>query len=99
MQQLLQQHLLSVQKKMKTQVDKKRSDRSFAVGGYVCLKLQPYVQSSVASRSSNKLSFRYFGPYLIIAKTGSTAYTIQLPDESRIHPNFSRVTVEESSAS
>jgi hypothetical protein len=39
MQQLLQQHLLRAQKKMKTQADKKRSDRSFAVGDYVYLKL------------------------------------------------------------
>jgi hypothetical protein len=88
MQQLLQQHLIRAQKKMKTQADKKRSDRSFAVGNYVYMKLQPYVQSSVALRSSNKLCSRYFGPYMIIAKIGSTAYTLQLPAESRIHPTF-----------
>ncbi|CAD6246203.1 unnamed protein product [Miscanthus lutarioriparius] len=88
MQQLLQQHLLRAQKKMKTQADKKRSDRSFAVGDCVYLELQPYVQSFVALRSSNKLCFRYFGPYLIIAKIGATAYTLKLPDESIIHPTF-----------
>lgn len=76
MQQLLQQHLLWAQKKMKLQADKHRSDRTFAIGDYVYLKLQPYVQSSVASRSSNKLSFRYFGPYMILAKIGSATYTL-----------------------
>jgi hypothetical protein len=40
------------------------------------LKLQPYVQSSVALRSSNKLSFRYFGPYKILSKIGCGLYTI-----------------------
>jgi len=88
MQQLLQQHLLRAQKKMKTQADKHRSDRSFSVGDFIYLKLQPYIQSSVATRSSNKLSFRYFGPYRITAKVGLVAYTLQLPSGSRIHPTF-----------
>ena len=35
MQQLLQQHLLRAQKKMKTQVDKKHSGRSFAVADHL----------------------------------------------------------------
>jgi hypothetical protein len=33
---------------MKRQVDKKRSERWFEVGDMVFLKLQPYVQSSLA---------------------------------------------------
>jgi len=76
MQQLLQQHLLRAQKKMKHQADRHRTDRNFAVGVHVYLKLQPYVQSYVALRSSNKLSFRYFGPYKILSKIGCGLYTI-----------------------
>jgi hypothetical protein len=37
---------------MKRQADKGRLDRSFDVGDSVFLKLQPYVQSSLAARSS-----------------------------------------------
>lgn len=85
MQQLLQQHLLKAQKQIKAQADKKRSDREFVIGDSVYLKIQPYVQSSLASRSSNKLSFRYFGPYTITAKIGPAAYKLKLPEGCTIH--------------
>ncbi|XP_062187935.1 uncharacterized protein LOC133891241 [Phragmites australis] len=62
---LIQQHLSRAQNRMKMQADKKRIERSFAVGDYVYLKIQPYVQSSVATRSNHKLSFRYLKPFYI----------------------------------
>uniref|UniRef100_A0A0A9BCD2 Integrase catalytic domain-containing protein n=1 Tax=Arundo donax TaxID=35708 RepID=A0A0A9BCD2_ARUDO len=63
---LIQQHLNWAQQRMKIQADKSRSGRTFAVGDQVYLKLQPYVQTSVATRSCRKLSFRYFGPFKIL---------------------------------
>ena len=53
---LVKQHLLRAQARMKKQVDKGRSERNFAVGDMVFLKLQPYVQSSVAARANQKLA-------------------------------------------
>lgn len=88
MQQLLQQHLTRAQKYMKSQADKKRTDRSFEVGDSIYLKIQPYVQTSLATRSANKLAFKYFGPYNIISKIGEVAYKLQLPSTSSIHPVF-----------
>lgn len=88
MQQLLQQHLVRAQKQMKDQADKKRTEGHFEVGESVYLKIQPYVQSSLAARSSNKLSFRYFGPYQIIDKIGAVAYKLLLPPTSTVHPVF-----------
>lgn len=85
---LLQQQLLRAQQRMKHQADKKRTERSFSVGEYVWLKLQPYVQTSVAHRANNKLSFRYFGPYEILSRIGSVAYKLKLPAGSSIHPVF-----------
>jgi hypothetical protein len=41
---LLQQHLRRAQQQMKLTADKKRTDRVFAVGDWVYLKLRPYVQ-------------------------------------------------------
>lgn len=58
---LLKQHLERYRQRMKDQADKKRSERSFAVGDWVFVKLQPYVQVSVAARANHKLSFRFFG--------------------------------------
>jgi hypothetical protein len=73
---------------MKKQADKSRSERSFEVGESVFLKLQPYVQSSFAPRSNQKLAFKFFRPYKIIAKVGSVAYKLDLPTSSSIHLVF-----------
>jgi hypothetical protein len=54
----------------------------------VYLKLQPYVQSSVATRANHKLSFKYFGPFAIIERIGKVAYKLQLPSSSTVHPVF-----------
>jgi hypothetical protein len=88
MQDLVRQHLLRAQVRMKRQADKDRSERSFKVGDWVFLKLQPYTQASVANRSSQKLSFRFFGPYKVEARVGAVAYRLALPSHSQVHPVF-----------
>ena len=88
MDQLLQQHLHRAKQRMKKQADQKRSERSFAVGDLVFLKLQPYVQSSLAPRSHQKLAFRFFGPFRISDRVGSVAYRLELPAHASIHPVF-----------
>lgn len=85
---VIQQHLLRAQERMKRQADKGRSERNFAVGDLVFLKLQPYVQSSVARCSNNKLAFRFFGPFRILERIGSVAYKLQLPPSAAVHPVF-----------
>jgi len=73
---------------MKQQADKGRSERVFQVGDQVYLKLQPYVQSSLAPSSSQKLFFKYFGPYTVEERIGSLAYHLALPPSVHIHPVF-----------
>jgi hypothetical protein len=85
---LLKHNLLAAQTRIKLQADKKRIDRQFAEGEMVLLKLQPYTQSSVASRPFPKLAFKYFGPYKILQKIGVAAYKLELPAGSLVHPVF-----------
>lgn len=83
---LLHQHLHRARQRMKHQADKKRSERQFAVGDWVFMKVQPHAQSSVAVRVNQKLAFRFFGPFQVTARVGAVAYRLALPASSMIHP-------------
>jgi hypothetical protein len=67
---ILRQELLHAQTRMTKQADRHRSERRFAVGDLVYLKLQPFVQQSVEKRTCNKIALRHFGPYKILAHVG-----------------------------
>ncbi|KAI5316983.1 hypothetical protein L3X38_036690 [Prunus dulcis] len=84
----LREHLLVAQERMKKFYDAKRIDKSFEVGDFVYLKLQPYRQMSLSLRRNLKLSPRFFGPYEILQRVGQVAYKLKLPEGSRIHPIF-----------
>jgi hypothetical protein len=85
---VIKTHLAAAQNKMKFYADNNRSFRQFQTGDKVYVKLQPFAQSSVVHRPCAKLSFKYFGPFLIVERIGSTAYKLQLPDSAAIHPVF-----------
>ncbi|XP_073357893.1 uncharacterized protein [Aegilops tauschii subsp. strangulata] len=85
-QNILQQHLNRARQCMKALADKKRSWKQFEVGDEVYLKLQPYIQASVAPQANHKLSFKFFGPFPIIAKINDVAYKLQLPPGATVHP-------------
>jgi hypothetical protein len=55
---------------MKAQADKNRQEREFQVGDWVYMKLQPYDQMTVQHRANHKLSYKFFGPYLVLQKVG-----------------------------
>lgn len=76
------------QTKYKKFADRNRSEHVFQVGEQVLLKLQPYVQKSVASHPCAKLAFKFFGPFSVTARIGPSAYKLDLPPDSRIHPVF-----------
>ncbi|XP_028555028.1 uncharacterized protein LOC114580719 [Dendrobium catenatum] len=72
---------------MKTKADAHRKDVTFEVGDMVYLKLRPYRQKTLASRSE-KLSPRYYGPFEIERKVRMVAYRLKLHPHSSIHPVF-----------
>jgi hypothetical protein len=88
MSEFLKQHLERASHRMKTYADAKRSFREFQVGEHVLLKLQPYAQQSVVNCPYPKLSFKYFGPYSVLAKYEIMAYKLDLPAHSQVHPVF-----------
>ena len=65
-----------------------RVERSFEVGDFVYLRLQPYRQSSLKKKGAEKLQPRFYGPYKIIRKVEEVAYELELPPESKIHNVF-----------
>jgi len=86
LQDVIQHQLHRAQQRMKQYADQHRSERELSVGDMVYLKLQPYIQSLVAPRSNQKLSFRFYGPFKVLERIGAVAYRLELPDACRIHP-------------
>jgi hypothetical protein len=87
--QILKDNLTMAQNRMKQQADQHRSERSFEVGDWVFLRLQPYKQMSLKqAKKDNKLSPKYYGPYKVFQKIGTMAYKLELPASSRVHPVF-----------
>lgn len=85
---MLQFHLLRAQHLMRKNEDLHRTERTFEIGDYVYVKLQPYRQQSAVMRSNDKLSPEFFGPYEIIDRCGEVVYKLKLSDSSLIHPFF-----------
>ncbi|PNX96205.1 Ty3/gypsy retrotransposon protein, partial [Trifolium pratense] len=82
----LKSNLKRSRQKMEDQANKSRKDCTFESGDLVLLRLQPYRQSTVQRRVSQKLSQRFFGPFSVRRRIGSVAYELDLPPSTRIHP-------------
>lgn len=85
---ILKENLTKAKNRMIQHANLHRKDKEFAVDQWVFLKLQPYRQSSVQHRSSQKLAKRFYGPFRIKKRIGPLAYELDLPASSRIHPVF-----------
>lgn len=54
----------------------------------IFVKIQPYVQFTLAPRSNQKLAYKFFGLFPVLARIGSVAYKLQLPASLSVHPVF-----------
>jgi hypothetical protein len=87
--QLLKDNLTMAHNCMKQQAYQHHSERSFEVGDWVFLRLQPYKHMSLKQdKKDNKLSLKYYGPYKVLQNIGTMAYKLELPASSRVHPIF-----------
>ncbi|KAH9657900.1 hypothetical protein KPL70_023267 [Citrus sinensis] len=85
---LLKENLEAAQSRMKLFADKKRTERVFAEGDWVYLRLQPYRQSTLHPNGTHKLSPCYYGPFRILSRIGTVAYKLDLLATSKVHPVF-----------
>lgn len=86
--QLMKQHLVEAQSKVKHYADKNRTERSFVPGDMVYLKVKPYRQSSMLPIKEGKLAPKFYGPFLVTEKVGAVAYKLKLLEYAKIHPVF-----------
>ncbi|KAM2879226.1 hypothetical protein FF1_014748 [Malus domestica] len=82
---LLRTKLQMAQNRMRQVYDQKRTDREFSISDWVYLKLQPYRQQSVATRSAGT---KFYGLFQVTQRIGSVAYRLLLPSDSKIHLVF-----------
>ena len=80
---LLKDKLNLAQNRMKQKADQHWNKRSFDVGDWVFLQLQPYKQMSFKkAKKDNKLSPNYYGPYKVLQNIGTMVYKLELPASS-----------------
>ncbi|GKF45032.1 hypothetical protein Tco_0131584, partial [Tanacetum coccineum] len=72
----------------KSYTDRRRKPLEFQVGDKVMLKVSPW-KGVIRFSKRGKLNPRYIGPFKIIAKVGTVAYRLELPEQlSRVHSTF-----------
>ncbi|CAM8923281.1 unnamed protein product [Rhodiola kirilowii] len=84
----LKENIQCARTRMEQQANSHRQHKEFAVGNWVYVRLQPYRQSSVCPRRSNKLDRRFYGPFAITARVGTIVYRLALLPHAKIHNVF-----------
>ena len=76
------------QNRMKRQADQGRSERQFAEGDQVFLRLKPYKQTSLKAEHCQKLAPKFYGPYIVLKRVGQVNYQLDFPSHSKLHHVF-----------
>ncbi|GJS91963.1 putative reverse transcriptase domain-containing protein [Tanacetum coccineum] len=74
--------------RQKSYADKRRKPLEFQAGDKVMLKVSPW-KGVIRFGKRGKLNLRYIRPFKILAKVGTVAYRLKLPEKlSRVHNTF-----------
>ncbi|GJY54290.1 hypothetical protein Tco_0445954 [Tanacetum coccineum] len=84
----IKSHIQAARVRQKSYADVRRKPLEFQVGDKVMLKLSPW-KGVIRFGKRGKLNPRYIGPFKVIAKVGTVAYRLELPEKlSRVHSTF-----------
>ncbi|XP_074326479.1 uncharacterized protein LOC141664426 [Apium graveolens] len=81
-------NLVRAQHMIRQTANSKRREDSFEVNDWLYLRLQPYLQRSLAKRPYEKLAARFYGPFKVTKRVGMVAYELGLPESNKLHPIF-----------
>lgn len=73
---------------MKQQANRNRTKTEFEVGEWVFVEIQPYNKLSLKHKGKTKSTPRFYGQYQINKNISQVAYSLSLPDKSRVHNIF-----------
>ncbi|GJV74140.1 putative reverse transcriptase domain-containing protein [Tanacetum coccineum] len=81
-------HIQAARDRQKSYANVRRKPLEFQVGDKVMLKVSPW-KGVIRFGKRGKLNPRYIGPFKTIAKVGTVAYRLELPEKlSRVHSTF-----------
>ncbi|GJY57720.1 putative reverse transcriptase domain-containing protein [Tanacetum coccineum] len=84
----IKSHIQAARDRQKSYADVRRKPLEFQVGDKVMLKVSPW-KGVIRFGKRGKLNPRYIGPFKIIAKVGTVAYRLELPEKlSKVHSTF-----------
>ncbi|GJY47557.1 putative reverse transcriptase domain-containing protein [Tanacetum coccineum] len=84
----IKSHIQAARDRQKSYADVRRKPLEFQLGDKVMLKVSPW-KGVIRFGKRGKLNPRYIGPFKIIAKVGTVAYRLELPEKlSRVHSTF-----------
>ncbi|GJX13229.1 putative reverse transcriptase domain-containing protein [Tanacetum coccineum] len=84
----IKKRIQAARERQKSYADRRRKPLEFQVGDKVMLKVSPW-KGVIRFDKWGKLNPRYIGPFKILAKVGTVAYRLELPEQlSRVHSTF-----------